>query len=185
MRIRQNGGSPLSSMSIDRVVRSGTKRSMRSLCIQHGHTTYPTMRLIRRSPRLESIVVTRNIEAREYVHSRFFSCSSYRSGPTVVKDVAVLGGGITGLATAHYLSKEFKDAKITLYESKNTLGGWMKSKVMDVGNGKVIFESGPRSLRPQPPNGTLSLRLVSSDCTADFFTSSSANVLCLRLKNSG
>lgn len=77
-----------------------------------------------------------------------------------VKDVAILGGGITGLATAHYLSEEYPDAKVTLYESKPHLGGWMNSKVVDVGDGEVIFESGPRSLRPQAPNGTLALRLV-------------------------
>lgn len=77
-----------------------------------------------------------------------------------VKDVAILGGGITGLATAHYLSEEYPDAKITLYESKPHLGGWMNSKAVDVGDGEVIFESGPRSLRPQAPNGTLALRLV-------------------------
>lgn len=81
-----------------------------------------------------------------------------------VKDVAILGGGIAGLATAHYLSEEYPDAKVTLYESKPYLGGWMNSKVVDVGNGQVIFESGPRSLRPQAPNGTLALRLVRCLC---------------------
>lgn len=94
------------------------------------------------------------------MEARASESNSTESNSSVVANVAVLGGGITGLATAHYLSKEFPSAKITLYESKDTLGGWMKSKVMDVGDGEVIFESGPRSLRPQAPNGTLSLRLV-------------------------
>lgn len=76
------------------------------------------------------------------------------------QDVAVLGGGITGLATTYYLAKEFPNAKITLIESKKELGGWIKSKKVDVGNGEVLFESGPRSLRPQAPNGTLTLRMV-------------------------
>ncbi len=77
------------------------------------------------------------------------------------KDIAVLGGGITGMASAYYLAEEFPHAKITLYESKSELGGWMRSKRVDVGDGEIIFEQGPRSLRLQAPNGTLTLRLVS------------------------
>lgn len=80
------------------------------------------------------------------------------------KDIGVLGGGITGMASAYYLSEEFPHAKITLYESKPELGGWMRSKHVDVGDGKIIFEQGPRSLRPLA-NGVLALRLVSlPDC---------------------
>lgn len=78
-----------------------------------------------------------------------------------VKDVAILGGGITGLAAAHYIVQELPHAKVTIYESKSELGGWLRSKTVDVGDGEVIFESGPRSLRPTVPNGTLTMRLVS------------------------
>lgn len=77
-----------------------------------------------------------------------------------VKDVAVLGGGITGLASAFYLSEELPDAKITLYEGSSRLGGWLQSKHIDVGNGQVVFEQGPRTLRPTSPNGLLTLDLV-------------------------
>ena len=77
-----------------------------------------------------------------------------------VKDVAVLGGGITGLASTFYLSQELPEAKITLYEGSPRLGGWLQSRQVDVGNGQVVFEQGPRTLRPTSPNGVLTLDLV-------------------------
>ncbi len=70
-----------------------------------------------------------------------------------VKDVAVLGGGITGLATAFELSRKLPDAKITIYEAAKKLGGWMESEVVPVGDGEVIFEWGPRTLRHTPEGG--------------------------------
>lgn len=75
-------------------------------------------------------------------------------------DIAVLGGGITGLASAHYLSRSLPDAKITLFEASSRLGGWLHSKSVDVGTGNVVFEQGPRNLRPTLPNGLVTLDLV-------------------------
>lgn len=80
-----------------------------------------------------------------------------RQDPT---DVAVLGGGITGLVSAYYLSKEFPNAKIVLFEGSSRLGGWVRSEKVDVVNGSVIFEQGPRNLRPSIPNGLITLDLV-------------------------
>jgi oxygen-dependent protoporphyrinogen oxidase len=77
--------------------------------------------------------------------------------------IAVLGGGITGLASAHYLAKELPYAKITVYEKSDRLGGWLQSKKVDVGNGNVLFEQGPRSLRPGTPSGLVTLEIVGSD----------------------
>lgn len=85
------------------------------------------------------------------------------SGPTMYKplqEIAVLGGGITGLATAYYLSRELPKAKITLYEGSERVGGWLKTKHVDVGDGTVAFEQGPRSLRPGTPAGMVTLNLV-------------------------
>ena len=75
-------------------------------------------------------------------------------------DIAVLGGGITGLASAHYLSRTFPDANITLFEASLRLGGWLHSNQINVGTGKVVFEQGPRNLRPTNPNGLVTLDLV-------------------------
>lgn len=82
---------------------------------------------------------------------------SSRTYATSVKqeEIAVLGGGITGLATAYYLSKEVPKAKVTLYEAGESLGGWLRSKYIDIGTGKVLFEQGPRSLRPSRGSGVL------------------------------
>ncbi|KAI9722817.1 MAG: oxygen-dependent protoporphyrinogen oxidase [Chrysothrix sp. TS-e1954] len=84
----------------------------------------------------------------------------YASNASPTPNVAILGGGITGLATALYLTEKLPDAQVTIYEGKETLGGWLKSRPIDVGDGEVIFEAGPRSLRPQSPNGHLTLDLA-------------------------
>lgn len=79
--------------------------------------------------------------------------------PGVVQDVAVLGGGITGLATAYFLTKECPQARVTVYEASDRVGGWINSKRVPVKDGEVLFEAGPRTLRPQN-NGILTARLV-------------------------
>ena len=81
-------------------------------------------------------------------------------GQNEVKEVAILGGGITGLASAWYLSQELPHAKITLYEGNSRLGGWLHSRQVDVGDSNVVFEQGPRTLRPSVPNGIITLELV-------------------------
>lgn len=83
--------------------------------------------------------------------------STTTTSPT--RDIAVLGGGITGLATAYYLAQKHRDAKITVYESKPHLGGWISTEEVDLGDGHVLFEAGPRTLRPAG-NGSLTASLV-------------------------
>ncbi|KAM0437494.1 hypothetical protein ACHAPT_001857 [Fusarium lateritium] len=66
-------------------------------------------------------------------------------------DIAVLGGGLTGLSAAYYLAKKLPStANITLYESSDRLGGWIRTDrvPVDVGGkqGVVLFERGARSL---------------------------------------
>ena len=77
-----------------------------------------------------------------------------------VKNVAILGGGITGLTAAFYLSKVLPEVRITIFEGSSRLGGWLHSTQVDVGNGHVVFEQGPRTLRPNVPNGLVTLKLV-------------------------
>jgi hypothetical protein len=75
-----------------------------------------------------------------------------------ITDVAVLGGGITGLATAYYLTKQYPETKITLLESSSRFGGWLNSTKHHVNNQDLIFELGARTLRPH----RITLDLVSS-----------------------
>jgi oxygen-dependent protoporphyrinogen oxidase len=80
---------------------------------------------------------------------------------------AVLGGGITGLSSAHYLTQELPNAKVTIYESGDRLGGWLKSKYVDIKNGRILFEQGPRTLRPNTPASLVTLEMV---CHAQHFS---------------
>ncbi|KAF2173725.1 hypothetical protein M409DRAFT_15999 [Zasmidium cellare ATCC 36951] len=91
----------------------------------------------------------------------------YSAEPTASHDVAVLGGGITGLACAYYLTRELPTAKVTIYEAKDHIGGWLQSKRVPVKGGSVLLESGPRTLRPQS-NGVLTASLIQElDLTKD------------------
>ena len=62
-------------------------------------------------------------------------------------DIAILGGGLTGLATAFHLTRQLPQAKITIYEKNTRLGGWVNSEKVKVHDGEVLFEWGPRTLR--------------------------------------
>ncbi|KAK1752374.1 hypothetical protein QBC47DRAFT_388267 [Echria macrotheca] len=65
-------------------------------------------------------------------------------------NIAVLGGGLTGLTTAFWLSRFLpKDAHITLYEASDRLGGWIDTAKVEVEDargrrGTVNFDSGAR-----------------------------------------
>lgn len=124
--------------------------------------------------------VRRSIHASEHVLQQYYTASLCRyhlrrryisNGVTAetrnraqeVKDVAILGGGITGLVSAFYLSKQRPDIRITIFEGSSRLGGWLHSKQVDVGSGNVVFEQGPRTLRPNFPNGLITLKLVCYD----------------------
>ncbi|SMO32135.1 protoporphyrinogen oxidase [Solitalea koreensis] len=61
-----------------------------------------------------------------------------------MKKVAVLGAGISGLATAHYLSKKFPDVEIKVFEKNDVAGGVMQT----YNTADFVFELGPRGIRP-------------------------------------
>lgn len=74
--------------------------------------------------------------------------------PDLPRDIAVLGGGLTGLTTAYYLTRFHPEAKITLYESTDRLGGWIDTEQVEVetAQGKtatISFERGARAVAPQ------------------------------------
>ncbi|KAI5927619.1 hypothetical protein F4810DRAFT_272655 [Camillea tinctor] len=66
--------------------------------------------------------------------------------PKEVKEVAILGGGITGLTTAYYLARHAKDTHITIYEASDRLGGWINTEPAQF-NEDVLVHRGPRMLR--------------------------------------
>lgn len=69
----------------------------------------------------------------------------------------VLGGGLSGLASAYYLSRLVPQQKIILIEQSNRLGGWIKSERI---NEEVIFETSARTLRPGGLAGINTLNLL-------------------------
>lgn len=71
--------------------------------------------------------------------------------------VAVLGGGIGGLAAAHYLRMSAPSTKVLLLESSGRLGGWLWSSRRADG---AVFELGPRGVRPVGAVGRNTLNLV-------------------------
>ncbi len=69
-----------------------------------------------------------------------------------MKKITILGAGISGLATAWYLHKQFGDKiQLTIIEKSDRIGGWIKT----VEKEGFLFEIGPRGFRPHP--ATLSL----------------------------
>ncbi|TGZ82109.1 Protoporphyrinogen oxidase, partial [Ascodesmis nigricans] len=70
------------------------------------------------------------------------------------------GGGISGLATAWYISKFAPHVPITLFEKSSRLGGRVQSKRVQCDDGEILFEAGPRTLRPWSVAGLATLDLV-------------------------
>ncbi|XP_039281587.1 protoporphyrinogen oxidase-like [Nilaparvata lugens] len=80
--------------------------------------------------------------------------------------LVVLGGGIGGLSAAHYLVKRNNaNSKILLVEATSYLGGWIKTIVNE--DKGVIFETGPRTIRPAGHQGANTLLLIEELNLAD------------------
>lgn len=71
--------------------------------------------------------------------------------------VVVLGGGLSGLSAAYYLLKKFPQKTITLIESSERTGGWIRSTRNSKG---YTFEQGPRTIRPSGIQGINTLELI-------------------------
>ncbi|XP_060936611.1 protoporphyrinogen oxidase [Limanda limanda] len=71
--------------------------------------------------------------------------------------VAVLGGGIGGLAASYYLCKSPQVSKVILVEASRRVGGWLSSTRRADG---AVFEHGPRGIRPAGAVGRNTLNMV-------------------------
>lgn len=81
-----------------------------------------------------------------------------KPGPQLPKDIAVLGGGLTGLTTAYYLTRFHPTANITIYEATDRLGGWIDTervavKTQEGEHATISFERGARTVAPQSSQG--------------------------------
>ncbi|KAH9874055.1 hypothetical protein IAQ61_004683 [Plenodomus lingam] len=119
------------------------------------HTRLSTLPLQPQQPRQSPLLQPRStalyapcIQQRNY--------SSVETSSSSPESIAVFGGGIAGLSSAYFISKEFPDAKITVFEAGKEIGGWIKTKRVDLGNGQdVVFEQGPRTLRNSTATASL------------------------------
>lgn len=73
-------------------------------------------------------------------------------GERIMKTIVVIGGGITGLSTMHYIAQQNIDAKLILIEGNQELGGKIRSQQI----GEFIMETGADSIVARHP-GVLDL----------------------------
>uniref|UniRef100_A0A3P8SW87 Protoporphyrinogen oxidase n=1 Tax=Amphiprion percula TaxID=161767 RepID=A0A3P8SW87_AMPPE len=74
-----------------------------------------------------------------------------------MRTIAVLGGGIGGLATSYYLCRNPQVTKVIVLESSSRFGGWLWSTRRSDG---AVFEHGPRGIRPAGAVGRNTLNMV-------------------------
>ena len=75
----------------------------------------------------------------------------------IVMTLCVLGGGIAGLTAAHYALNNPAVKRLVVLESSSRLGGWIQTTRNKDG---VLYEKGPRTIRPAGPQGANTLALV-------------------------
>lgn len=116
-------------------------------------------------------IPTTNSHGPQYAINRWSISAPVGSKPELVDKVrvAILGGGLTGLITAHWIVRTLRglNVKVTIYEAQDKLGGWVQSDRIDVGDGKIILEAGPRSLlapKANSPKGWMTATVVCWYC---------------------
>jgi oxygen-dependent protoporphyrinogen oxidase len=131
---------------VNRRVTGNAVMLLRHSC--HGFTPVARKQLLRPyTPQWPRVLV-------DHIGPRLYSTHSDRN-----PDIAILGAGISGLASAYYLLRDHPNAKITVYEASDRLGGWLQSHRAPVRDGSVLFEGALRTIRPAV-NGALTLQLV-------------------------
>lgn len=70
-------------------------------------------------------------------------------GDCVTRTVAVVGGGVSGLAAAHRLVTSGEDLKVYVLEASDRVGGVLRTEI----DGEWIIEGGPESFLSMKPRG--------------------------------
>ncbi|XP_055547366.1 protoporphyrinogen oxidase [Wyeomyia smithii] len=71
---------------------------------------------------------------------------------------AILGAGISGLSAGYYALKKGLSSPVTIYETSNRIGGWIRSERFDADG--YVFEAGPRTIRPKGAAASNTLELI-------------------------
>ena len=66
-------------------------------------------------------------------------------------DIAIVGGGFSGLAIAHHLKRAASGRRMILLEASARLGGKALTEIVERGNGRFIIEAGPDSFLAAKP----------------------------------
>ena len=73
-------------------------------------------------------------------------CDSSHDNPTIsnniTANVAIIGGGMSGTAFAHYAKKLMPNIKLTIFEATDRLGGRVQSLDVVDGNATIKIEVG-------------------------------------------
>lgn len=114
--------------------------------------------------RPSSIFIPELLDLRWELETRRHQSSNHQSTkPCPPTNIAVLGGGITGLATAYLARQRYPSAQITLLERSSRLGGVIESTKEHLDSStSVVCEKGPRTLRAHAPRALVTYDLVSS-----------------------
>lgn len=122
------------------------RRNLSSLVTRSPPTYLP-------SARTASLLAASRTTTRHYATTTTTSSSDKNGVASSAnpKHIAVLGGGITGLTTAHYLARYAgPHVYITLFEASDRLGGWIDAERAPAGGmpgSEVLLQRGPRMLR--------------------------------------
>merc|ERR1712048_1105248 len=103
------------------------------------------------------------------------SSRTYRHDFITMARCLVLGGGISSLSFAHYLSKKHPKISIKLLEQKPTTGGWLKTFRHD---NNTLSELGPRSI-PIARKNQLQIKYSSKPTSPIVFSPEAANMKML------
>lgn len=121
---------------------------------------------------------------RRHRQSRLYSTSG-SPAPPPQHTLAIIGGGLSGLSSAFYFLRALspsarRAAKVVIFEKDERVGGWcrsvniaskpdvkeldhedgVKAKARGASRRELVFETGPRSIRPVGLSGWLTVEMV-------------------------
>ena len=130
--------------------------------------------------RIQPLVTSiRRSRAQPLLFTRFLTSSTSDSNSSSPTTLAVIGGGLSGLSSAVYFLRNLtpearKVTKVVVFEKQKRIGGWCNAarlvkgervehdkSLLGTKDVTIVFETGPRSIRPVGLQGWTTIELVS------------------------
>lgn len=96
---------------------------------------------------------------------KFFLLTNSFARSKMSRKLAILGGGISGVSLAYFLSRNFARGKlpwkIVLFERRSQAGGWLRSQR---GPSSLLWEQGTRSMAPKQRHYRALMEMVRLIC---------------------